>query len=87
MDLVGELLDALRELLRDLGEPGVLLQKPEHLGRLLGGELLSLEARLRQCLAMLRIRIGMRLVAIGLPSLGEQDEWRGVRRLQAEREG
>lgn len=47
MDLVGELLDPLREVLRDLGEAGVLLQKLEHLGRLLGCELLSLEARLR----------------------------------------
>src|SRR6185369_11617251 len=48
--------------------------------------LLSLDARLRQRLAMLGVRIRMGLVAIGLSGLGEQDERCGVRGLQAERE-
>ena len=35
---------------------------------------------------MLRIRVGMRLVAVGLAGLSQKNEWGRVRRLKAERE-
>src|SRR5436309_13520865 len=46
VNLVGELLDALTDLLRDPGELRVLLQQLEDLGRLLRRQLLSPDARL-----------------------------------------
>ena len=71
MDLVGELFDALTQLLADLGEPRVLLHELDDLGRLFRRQFLSLDARLRERLAVLGVGVGVRLVAIGLPGLGE----------------
>jgi hypothetical protein len=45
-----------------------------------------LEARLRQPFAVLRVRLGEDLLPVRLPRLGEQDERRRVRGLQAEGE-
>ena len=86
MNLVREPLDPLAQLLRDLREPGVQLQKLEQLRRLLRRELLSLEARLGQRFPVLRVGVDESLVAVGLPGLGEQNQRRRVGRLQAERE-
>jgi hypothetical protein len=86
VDLVDELLDALAQLLGDLSELRVLLQKLDDLGRLFRRQLLSLGARLRERLAVRGVGVGVRLVAIGLPGLGEQDQRCCIRRLQAEGE-
>ena len=60
--------------------------KPNICGRLLRCELLSLEARLRQVLSMLRVGVGVRFVAVRLSGLREQDERRRIGGLQAEGE-
>jgi hypothetical protein len=52
--------------------------------RLRGGELLGLDARLRQRLSVRRVGVGVGLVAVSLPRLRQQDQRRGVSRLQAE---
>src|SRR6266852_6029592 len=86
VDIVGELLDPLAQLLREARELRVLAEQLEDLRRLLLRQFLSLEARLRERLAVLRVGIDECLVSIGLPRLGEQDERRRVGGLQAEGE-
>src|SRR2546422_4952029 len=86
VNLVGQCLDGLAELLREPREPRVLLEELEYLRALLRCQLLSLDACLAERLPVLRVRVGVRLVAIRLPGLGEQDQRGGVGRLQAEGE-
>jgi len=46
--------------------PRVLLEQLQNLRRLLRGKLLPLDARLRQLLAVTNVRIGVRLITVGL---------------------
>src|SRR5207244_5205915 len=47
---------------------------------------LPIEARLGECLAVLRVRLGQHLVPVGLARLREQDQRRSVGGLRRERE-
>jgi len=58
VDLVDELLDALTQLLGDLGELRVLLDERDDLGRLLRRNLLPLDARLLERLAVQGVGVG-----------------------------
>src|SRR5262245_58222628 len=86
MDLVGELLDVLRQLLGELREARVLLEEGDHVRGLLRRLLLALEAHLRQRFPMLRVGLEVHLVPVGLPGLCEEDQRCRVCRLQAERQ-
>ena len=67
---MGEGLDALGEGLGDFSKFGVLADELEQVVGLLGCELLPLFAGTGKIFAVLGIRIGMRLVAVRLASLG-----------------
>ena len=84
MHLVGQLLDTLTQLPRELGELRVLLQQLQQPYGLFRGELLALAARPGKLLAMQRVGFGVGLVAVGLARLREQDQRRRIRGLQAE---
>lgn len=67
-----------RHLLHLLRELRVDLEQFSQFVGLTGRDLLPLHVRAGQFLAVLRIRIGMHPVAVGLASLSQQDEKRGV---------
>jgi hypothetical protein len=76
--------DLARQRVDLLGELCVLVDQLLDQGDSLLRLLLPLHAVLRDVLAMLGVRVGVCLVAIGLPRLGKQDQRRGVGGLQAE---
>ena len=86
MDLAGQLLDARAQLLRERGQLRVLLEQLEQLRRVIERDAEALLARRGDRLAVLRVGFRMRLVAVGLSRLGEQDERCRVGGLRAERE-
>ena len=86
MDFLGERLDAFAQRLGDFGQLGVLADQFEEMGRLFRRQFLPLFAGLREVFAVLRIGIGMGLVAIRLARLGEQNQRCRVGCLQAERQ-
>ena len=86
VDLGGQLLDTSGQLLRDLREPGILIEQLLQLHCLLCREFLSLDARTREILAVSCVGVGVCLVAIRLTSLRQQDQGSGIGGLEAEGE-
>jgi hypothetical protein len=82
----GENLDALTQFLGGFGKPGVLTDEFQQQLGPLGGLNLALSVDLRELLAVTGICFGKCLIAIGLTSLREQNQWRGVSGLETERE-
>ena len=87
-DPLGEDPDSLRQLgvlreqcLNALGQRVVLLKHFDHQAGLLLHLLLPLLIDEMQLLTMLRVGNAVRLVAVGLPGLGKQDQRRGIGRL------
>jgi hypothetical protein len=72
------------QFLKALGQHKILFQQRQYLGALLEGEALLLRARGSEGLAVLDVGFGMGLIAVGLPSLRQQDERRRIGRLRAE---
>lgn len=81
-----ERLDPLTQLLGEPGQLGVLLEQLQQLCGLLQGERLALVARRRQGLPVVSVRVRVRLVPVRLARLREQDEGRGIGRLEAKGE-
>ena len=79
-------LDPLCEGLHRFGELSVLLQHLYQHRRLIQHERLARFAELMQVLAMLRIRLGVQLVALGLAGLRQQNQRCRVGGLQTEGE-
>ena len=73
-----------RQLLGHFRQPGVLLQQFQQLLGGLRGLGLALAVGDGQGFAVLRIGVGLGFVAGRLTRLGQQDQRRGVGRLQAE---
>ena len=86
MHFAGERLDALAQLVGDLRQPGVLLEQRHQLRPLFGGQGHALFVRRGEVFPMLRVGIGMGLVAVRLPGLRQQNEGRGIGGLETERE-
>jgi hypothetical protein len=84
MDFGREGLDASAHVLGEPGPFGVRPKQFEELRGLLRGERLSLGTGCRQRFSVLCIGVGVGLVAVCLPGLGEQDERGRVGRLEAE---
>lgn len=84
MDLDGKILDMAAELAREFSQFGILAKKFLYLGHLSQGQGLALVAGRRESLAVLSIGIRESLVPIGLPGLGQQDEWCGIGGLKTE---
>ncbi len=82
----GQVGDFLAQVLGQFGQLRVLLHQLQELGRLLRGQREPLRILHVERLAMERIGLRMGLVAVRLPRLRQQDQRRGVRGLQAERE-
>src|ERR1700733_8063276 len=78
--------DTLRQILDGFRKLRVLLEHFQQQRGLLRGKCLLVLAQTMQVLAMFRIGDGVRLVAVGLTRLRQQNERRSIRRLQAERE-
>ena len=72
------------QFLHTLGQHQILLQQRQHLGALLEGEALLLRTRGGEGLTVLDVGLGLGLVAVGLPGLRQQDEWRRIGCLRAE---
>jgi hypothetical protein len=86
VQLTGQAGDVFGEVFGHFGEAGVLLQQFKQLRGVLRGLGLALGIGLCQRFTVLRIGIGLRLVAGGLTGLCQQNQRRGVGRLQAESE-
>jgi len=82
----GQGLDPLAQLLGELGQRRVLMHQLDQLGGLFRGRQFPFLAGEGDGFAMLRIGVSMRFVAVGLAGLREEDERRGIGRLQTERE-
>ena len=78
--------DPLAHLLGEPGQLGVLLEEFQKLCGLRRDERLVLRARGGEGLPVPRVGVGVRLVAVRLSGLRQQDERRGISCLQAERE-
>ena len=86
MHLARQRLDALGQLLGHFRQPGVLFQQLKQLFGGLRSLGLALGIGHGQGFAMLCVGVGLGFVAGGLTCLGQQDQRRGVGRLQAERQ-
>ena len=64
----------------------VLVEQLDHTGALHGGEGEALVVGLGEVFPVLRVGLGVGLVAVGLAGLREQNQGRGIRSLQTERE-
>jgi len=84
--LGGQLLDAFRQLLRRLREPGILIEERLQILRFLRREFLPLETGPRKIFAVARVGVGVRLVPIRLTGLREEDQRRRIGGLEAERQ-
>ena len=86
MHFGGEGLDALAQVLGYFRERSILPHQFDKLRGLLSGQSLPLGAGDRQGFAVLGIRLGMCLVAVGLAGLREKDKGRRIGRLKAKRQ-
>ena len=86
VDLGGQVSDTLGERLDGFGQCRVLPDQVDQQRRLAFGQLLALLAGGMEIFAMPCIRQGMRLVAVRLPRLRQQDQGRRIGGLQAEGE-
>jgi hypothetical protein len=84
MQLDSQTLDALGQLLGRLGQLCVLFQHTRQQSGLLGHAALTLFARAGELVSLLSVGHRRHLVAIGLPRLGQQNQRRLLRGLQAE---
>jgi len=84
--LGGKHFNLLGQIPYGLGELGILAEEIGQHGSFFCGEQLAFLAGFCEIFAVLGIRLGMRLVAVRLPGLCEQDKRRSVGGLEAERE-
>ena len=78
--------DLLGQRFDPLGQRRVLVEQPVQQLDSFARQLLPIEALRRDGLPVLGVGLGMRLVAIRLPGLGEQDQRGGIGGLEAERQ-
>ena len=84
MNVNGQGFDPLAQLFHKFRQLRILLHQLDELPGLLCGILLALFARQGKGLPVLRVGIGVRLIAVRLPSLSKQDERGGVGCLETE---
>jgi hypothetical protein len=86
VDLRGQRLDPPGQFLGEPREVGILLEQRQELGGLLECLRLLRGARSGQRFPVEGVGLRVGLVPIGLAGLCQEDEWRGVGRLEAERQ-